>query len=172
MIYFAIADTAQVMISQNFGAQNEQRLEQFLKVTLYMTSLVSLLSILVLLFFNEPLIYMFIDDQGSDTTVIMATQFVYYVWPVFIFAGANMVISGYLTAIHLPFQSGMISLCRSLIFPALLLILLFMLFDNNRFLIALSIGESLTFLIALAYFIRHKPARAIAEDIINNAEQK
>jgi len=172
MFYFSIADTAQVMISQNFGAKNAPRLKQFLKITFFMTSLVSLLTILVLLFFNKSLIYMFLDEQGADATVTMAIEFVYYVWPVFIFAGANMVISGYLTAIHLPFQSGMVSLCRSLIFPASLLIVLFMLFTDNRFVIALPIGECLTFLIALAYFIRHKPDRAIAEEIAKNSSLK
>jgi putative MATE family efflux protein len=169
MVYFSISDTAQVMLSQNFGAQDAQRLRQFLKITFFMTSLVSLLTILVLLLFNESLIYMFLDEQGADATVKMAIEFVYYVWPVFIFAGANMVISGYLTAIHLPFQSAIVSLCRSLIFPASLLIVLFMLFADNRFVIALPIGECLTFLIALAYFIRHKPSRAIAEEIANNS---
>jgi putative MATE family efflux protein len=167
MIYFSIADTAQIMLSQNFGAQNAQRLKQYLKITFLMTSLVSLITILVLLFFNESLIYMFLDEQGADATATMAVEFVYYVWPVFIFAGANMVISGYLTAIHLPFQSGVVSLCRSLIFPASLLIVLFMLFTDNRFVIALPIGECLTFVIALAYFIRHKPTRAIVEEINN-----
>ncbi|MFT5760782.1 MAG: putative MATE family efflux protein [Alteromonadaceae bacterium] len=170
MIYFSIADTAQVMISQNFGAQNALRLKQFLKITFFMSNLVSLLTILILLFFNESLIYMFLSDQGTDATVTMAIEFVYYVWPVFIFAGANMVISAYLTAIHLPFQSGIVSLCRSLIFPASLLIVLFMLFADNRFVVALPIGECLTFLIALAYFIRHKPSRAIAEEIVKNSK--
>ncbi|UGA55705.1 MATE family efflux transporter [Vibrio sp. VB16] len=167
MVYFSIADTAQVMISQNFGAQNAQRLKEFLKITFFMTSVVSLLTILILLLFNESLIYMFLDDRGTEGTVAMAIEFVYYVWPMFIFAGANMTISGYLTAIHLPFQSGIVSLSRSLIFPASLLILLFVLFDDNRFVIALPVGECLTFIIALAYFIRHKPARAIAEEMVN-----
>ena len=163
MVYFSIADTAQVMISQNFGAQNSLRLKQFLQITFAMTSLVSLIMILVLLIFNESLITMFLEDQGSEETVMMAVEFVYYLWPVFIFAGANMTISAYLTAIHLPFQSGVVSLCRSLIFPASLLILLFMMFDDNRFVIAISIGECLTFIIALAYILRHNPERAITE---------
>jgi Na+-driven multidrug efflux pump len=55
MVYFSISDTAQVMISQNFGAQNALRLKQFLKITFFITSLISLLTILVLLCFNESL---------------------------------------------------------------------------------------------------------------------
>ncbi|GLS89305.1 MATE family efflux transporter [Psychromonas marina] len=168
MVYFSIADTAQVMISQNFGARNVARTKQLLATTLLVTSVVSVIAILILLCFNESLITMFLDDQGTEKTATMAIEFVYYMWPIFIFAGVNMAISGYLTAIHLPFQSGVVSICRSLIFPATLLITLFMLFDDNRFVIALPIGECLTFLIALAYFIRHKPERAIAEDHVKN----
>ncbi|WP_147395026.1 MATE family efflux transporter [Alginatibacterium sediminis] len=169
MIYFAIADTAQVMISQNFGAQNVQRLKQLLKICFAMTTIVSLLTIGVLLVFKEALIYTFLSDEGTQATVAIATTFVDYVWPMFIFAGANMIISGYLTAIHLPFQSGVISLCRSLIFPASLLVLFFILFDNNLFVIALPIGECITFLIAFAYFIRHQPQRAIDDDMAKNS---
>lgn len=168
MVYFSIADTAQVMISQNFGAKNTQRLKQLVSLTFLMSSLISTLAILILLCFNQSLIYMFLDDHGADATVALATEFVYYLWPLFIFAGANMTISGYLTAIHLPFQSGIVSLCRSLIFPALLLMLLFFLFEDNRFVIAIPIGECLTFLIAITYFLRHKPARAIADETAIN----
>jgi Na+-driven multidrug efflux pump len=168
MIYFAIADTAQVMISQNFGAQNVQRLKQLLKISFSMTTIISLLTIGVLLMFKHTLIYTFLSDEGTQATVAIATTFVDYVWPVFIFAGANMIISGYLTAIHLPFQSGVISLCRSLVFPASLLVLFFILFDNNLFVIALPIGECLTFSIAFAYYIRHQPQRAIDDDKAKN----
>ncbi len=83
----------------------------------------------------------------------------------------NMTISGYLTAIHLPFQSGVVSLCRSLIFPASLLIILFMMFDDNRFVTALPFGECLTFLVASVFYIRHKPERVIAKDILINGNK-
>jgi len=168
MVYFSIADTAQVMISQNFGAQNVARLKQLLATTFLMNGLVSAISILLLLCFNEQLITLFLDEQDAHTTATMAIEFVYYMWPIFIFAGVNMAISGYFTAIHLPFQSAVVSLCRSLIFPAILLITLFMLFDDNRFVIALPLGECLTFLIAIIYFTRHQPERAVAEDIAKN----
>lgn len=165
MIYFSISDTAQVMLSQNFGARNIQRLKRFLNITFVMSGIVSALFIFVLLYFNESLIYMFLDTQGAETTVSMAIDFIYYLWPVFVFAGINMTISGYLTAIHLPFQSGAVSICRSLIFPATLLVTLFFIFDDNRFVIALPIGELLTFVLAVVLYIRHQPERAIEDDI-------
>ena len=44
---------------------------------------------------------------------LLATELMAYVWPVFLFAGANMLISGYLTAIHHPFKSGLMSRARA-----------------------------------------------------------
>lgn len=163
MIYFSISDTAQVLLSQNFGARNRVRLNKFLAIAFTMTSIVSLATILVLLAFNESLIYMFVDAKGAETTVDLAVEFIYAIWPLFIFAGANMTISGYLTAIHLPFQSGVVSLCRSLIFPASLLVALFFLFTDNRFVIALPIGEFLTLILAIFFFSRHRPSKEIAK---------
>ena len=45
---------------------------------------------------------MFVEEESSEEMVAMAMEFVNYVWPLFLFAGTNMMISGYLTAIHRP----------------------------------------------------------------------
>jgi putative MATE family efflux protein len=163
MVFFSIGDTSQVMISQNYGARNSKRIKSFLKVAAANSALVSSLCIGVLLMYSEPLIYLFLKDEGSDATVALALQFVGYVWPLFLFVGINMLISGYLTAIHLAFQSAVVALCRSLILPATLMILFYLIFTDYQFVAALAVAEALTFILALAFFMRHKPKRAIAE---------
>jgi hypothetical protein len=52
---------------------------------------------------------------------------------------------------------------RSLVFPATLLFTLFYWFDDNRFVMALPIGELCTFLIAAVYFLRFKSEEVIVE---------
>ena len=94
----------------------------------------------------------------------LAAEFVTYVWPVFLFAGFNMLISGYLTAMHQPFQSGAVALSRSLILPAGLLILFYMLLSDYRFVAAVSVAEGITFVLAIALFLRHKPGKSIKGD--------
>jgi len=163
MVFFSVGDTSQVMISQNFGAKNATRIRQFLTVASANIVVVSLLVIFVLLNYSESLIRIFLADEGSDSTIALAQSFVGYIWPVFIFVGTNMLISGYLTAIHLPFQSAVVALCRSLILPAGLLLILFFIFSDYRFVVALSIAEAVTFLIAAVYFSRHRPVRAVEE---------
>lgn len=162
MIFFAVSDSSQVMISQNFGARNADRIRAFLKTAGSIIVFFSLVCIAVLLTASESLIYLFVDEQNSSETVALAKTFVNYVWPLFLFAGINMLISAYLTAIHLPFQSGLVALCRSLIFPASFLVLFFFLLSDYRFVVALSLAEGLTFVLALVLFLRHTPEKAIS----------
>jgi Na+-driven multidrug efflux pump len=163
MVFFAIGDTSQVMMSQNFGAKNIKRMNRFFLVAFANVLLTSALCIFLLLFFNESLILGFLSDEGSADALALATEFVGYVWPLFIFAGVNMLVASYLTALHLPFQSAVVALCRSLIFPSLLLTGLYFLISDYRFIYALPIGEALTFVLAMVYLVRHRPSRAIAE---------
>jgi putative MATE family efflux protein len=163
MIFFAIGDTSQVMISQNFGAKNAVRIRKFLTVAFINAMAISLLCITVLLQFNEPLIYWFLKDEGSEQTVALAVNFVQYVWPLFLFVGVNMLISGYLTAIHLAFQSGVVAICRSLLLPASFMIALYFIYVDYRFVAALAVAEAVTFVIAALFFWRHTPKRAIAD---------
>ena len=93
----------------------------------------------------------------------MALGFVSYVWPIFLFAGTNMLISGYLTAIHLPFQSGMVALCRSLVFPTAFLVILYLLVSDYRFVAAIPLAEFAAFMIALVCFFRHLPDKAVRD---------
>jgi Na+-driven multidrug efflux pump len=108
---------------------------------------------------------MFVDDQNSGETVALANSFITYVWPLFLFVGFNMLVSGYLTAIHLPFQSGLIALCRSLVFPASLLILFYFLLADNLFITALPVAEAISFVLAVAIFCRYTPAKVIRRNL-------
>lgn len=77
--------------------------------------------------------------------------------------GINVTTAAYLTALHLPFQSGMVALCRSLILPAGLALALFSSFGGFQFVMAVPLAEGLTFLLALFYYRRHAPDRAVAD---------
>ncbi|MFT6958871.1 MAG: putative MATE family efflux protein [Halieaceae bacterium] len=159
MMFFAISDTSQVMISQNFGARKAERISAFLKTASAIIALLSIVLIAVLTTSSETLINLFVDESNSLETVALANEFVTYVWPLFLFAGFNMLMSGYLTAIHLPLQSGIVALCRSLILPVGFGVLFYFVWSDYYFVLALSIAEGLTFVLALSIFLRHRPAR-------------
>jgi Na+-driven multidrug efflux pump len=101
----------------------------------------------------------YIERDGE--TLALALEFVAYIWPVFIFAGFTMWISGYLKAVHLPFQSALVASCRSLIMPAGFLILFYMMLSDYRFVAAISAAEAISFVIEVTLFIYHTPTNII-----------
>jgi putative MATE family efflux protein len=163
MAYFAISDSIQVIISQNYGARNPQRIRAFLRTAGIMIVGVSAGIISLLIVGSESLIGLFIDIERDSETLVLALEFVAYVWPVFIFAGFTMLISGYLTAVHLPFQSALVASCRSLIMPAGLLVLFYMLLADYRFVAAISVAEAISFVIAVTLYLYHTPNSIIRE---------
>ncbi|MCP4131012.1 MAG: MATE family efflux transporter [bacterium] len=161
MVFFSISDTSQVMISQNYGAKNTLRIQQFLNAAFVNIALVSVLCILILTSYNKSLIMLFLKPEGTARTVALAQEFIAYIWPLFLFAGINMLFTGYLTAIHLPFQSGVVAICRSLVLPAGFLMILYSVFNDYRFVMALPVSECVTFLMGTWLFLRHRPRLAI-----------
>jgi len=157
MMFFAISDTIQVMISQNFGAGKDDRIRGFLETACYAIVVSGLVFILILTTASEPLIYLFVDEKNTIQMVTLATELVDYVWPLFLFAGFNILISGYLTAIHLPFQSGLVAASHGLVFPACFLLLFYYLMPDHHFVAALPVAEGFTFVLALVIFLRHRP---------------
>ena len=163
MMFFAVSDTVQVMISQNFGARNAARMAAFLKTAAGAIAMLNAIFITVLLAASEPIIRLFVDDRDSAATVALATEFVTYIWPLFLFVSVNVLLSGYLTAIHRPLQSVAVALCRSLILPTAFLALAYWLLSDKRFVVALPVAEATASVLALALFLRHLPARVAKE---------
>ena len=161
MVFFSVADASQVLISQNFGARNQQRIKRFLWVAQGYVVTVSATLILLLLMQGKGLIGLFIEPEESIKTLQLAEKFVSLIWPVFLFAGTNMLISGYLTAMHHPYQSAILAISRSLVLPVVLLLVLSQLLEGYLFVIALPVAELLTFVLAMGLFLRHKPAEVI-----------
>ena len=161
MVFFSVSETIGVMVSQNYGARNAKRIGAFLVTAGGTIAVVSAAFIALLLTASKPMILLFVDERDSAEMVAIATDIVTYVWPLFLFAGANMLISGYLTAIQRPFQSGVVALSRSLVCPAVFLLLGYYLLADYRFVAALPVAEGVTTILALGLFLRHLPRKAV-----------
>ena len=163
MIYFSISDSIQVMISQNFGAKKRERIHAFFTTACLFIAGFSLIFIFTLMVGSETLIGLFINTEENTETVQLALEFFSYIWPLFIFAGFNMLISGYLTAVHLPFQSAVVATSRSLIMPIGFLILFYMLLSDYRFVAAISLAEAVSFVLAVTLYISFSPKKIVPE---------
>ena len=151
MISFGISDSLQPIISKNFGAKEDKRIEDFLKIAFLTTGFVGFLMIILILFIPEQLSNIFLEDSNFETKQIVL-DFSKFIWIAFLFNGANLILSAYFTAVHKPLESIFIAISRSLIFPVIFIATLLFVFDKNGIFLAIAMAEAVTFIIAIILF--------------------
>ena len=127
----------------------------------YMYLIYLSLMILAMVVFPEFLVGVFLKE-GEDRTLGIAVEFMFYLWPAFLFNGFNILLSAYLTAMQKPLESTFIAFSRGLTMPALFLLLLPIWFGDIGIFLAMPFAEGVTFLLALFFFKRNMPASLIA----------
>ncbi|WP_298694881.1 MATE family efflux transporter [uncultured Sulfuricurvum sp.] len=163
MISFGISDSLQPIISKNFGAKENKRIEEFLKLAFITTSLVGVVMILLLIFIPNTLANIFLEDTNYKTKQIVLS-FATFIWIAFLFDGMNLVISAYFTAIHKPLHSMIIAVSRSFIFPVFFIFTLPFFFDLNGIFMAIPMAEFITFIIAATLFKKFSPEKIIDKE--------
>ena len=160
MISFGISDSLQPIISKNFGAKKNKRIEEFLKLAFITTGLVGAVMILLIIFTPNTLANIFLEDNNYKTKEIVLS-FATFIWIAFLFDGFNLVISAYLTAIHKPLASMIIALSRSFILPVFFIFTLPLLFDLDGIFMVIPMAEFVTFIIAVILYRRYSPNKII-----------
>ncbi|MHA7879628.1 MAG: MATE family efflux transporter [Saccharospirillum sp.] len=156
MMVFSIGDAGGVFVSQNFGARQLQRIQRFLLISALNALIIAVVSIYLLVGFTHALVAAFLNSQ--ETVVIeMTASLLRLVWPMFAVNGLTIIVTSYLTALHLPVASATIAVSRGLILPSLLLVMLFVFFPQWPFIIAIPIAEGLTFALAMVFLWRYFP---------------
>ena len=160
MISFGISDSLQPIISKNFGAKENKRIEEFLKLAFVTTGLVGIVMILLIIFTPNTLANLFLEDNNYKTKEIVLS-FATFIWIAFLFNGVNLVISAYLTAIHKPLASMIIAISRSFILPLFFIFTLPFFFDLDGIFMAIPMAEFVTFIIAVILYRRFSPNKII-----------
>ncbi|MDY0327853.1 MAG: MATE family efflux transporter [Arcobacteraceae bacterium] len=156
MISFGISDSLQPIISKNFGAKENKRIEEFLKIAFITVGLVGFIMIFLIIFTPNSLANVFLEDTNYKTKEIVL-NFAMFIWIAFLFNGVNLVISAYLTAIHKPLYSMIIAISRSFIFPVISIFILPFLFETQGIFLAIPMAEFITFIIAIVLYKRFSP---------------
>jgi putative MATE family efflux protein len=164
MISFGISDSLQPIISKNFGAKENKRIEEFLKLAFITTGLVGIVMILLIIFTPNTLANIFLEDTNYKTKQIVLS-FATFIWIAFLFNGINLVISAYLTAIHKPLASMIIAVSRSFIFPIFFIFTLAFFFDLDGIFMAIPMAEFMTFIIAVILFKNFSPRKIIYKEV-------
>lgn len=160
MMTFSIGDAEGIFISQNYGAGRLDRIRRFLLISIILALLISSISIWLLLCHTNMLVSAFLN-AGDQDVVHLTVGLLRLFWPVFAVSGLSLVITSYLTALHLPVQSSIIALSRSLVLPVLLLLTFFHAFPRLPFILAIPLAEMTTFVLALFFLARYFPNQAL-----------
>lgn len=157
MTLYAISDSVTPLISVNYGGRREDRIRSFLTIARIAGLIVSAGCFLLLTFFAEELVFLFLRDRASQAFEI-GCEFAGYIRFGFFFFGFNMINSAWMTAVHRPVESLLISGARALVFPVLFLMILPVFFDMYGMYTAVPVAEAATLLISgiMIFYLRAK----------------
>ncbi len=145
----SIAQSAQPIISYNYGAGRWDRVRKTLSISVRAAVLSSLVSIIAFTLFPQYLVHLFIAD--SDPAAHIAIEGFPYFAAGFLFFILNLVAIGYLQSIEKVAASTIFALLRGVVFlfPAFLLLPEVM--DVKGMWLALPLSELLTFIVVVGY---------------------
>lgn len=123
MAMYGILDSMQPAVSYNVGAGNKDRVKSFFHLCAGTTAAFSIIYLCVMLLFPEQLAQLFLKDEGNDVLALTVHAIQLYA-PAYLVLWINMIIGSFLTAMDHAKESLRIMLLRSLILPAICLVLL------------------------------------------------
>jgi Na+-driven multidrug efflux pump len=151
----SIAQSAQPIISYNYGAGRWDRVHRTLAISVRAAVISSLFSIIAFTLFPEQLVHLFIAD--SDPAAQIAIEGFPYFATGFMFFILNLVAIGYLQSIEKVAASIIFALLRGVVFLFPAFLLLPQVMDVKGMWLALPLSEVLTFAVILIYFLINKP---------------
>jgi Na+-driven multidrug efflux pump len=161
LIFYGVAEGVVPLISVNLGGRKPDRIGQFLALAIGFSTVIGTFLALSFLIWPDQLIGIFLQEVDPDISPL-ALNVIAVIWPVFIFAGANIAISAYFTGMHCAVQSSIIALMRSLILPIGLIFVFWNWFGVIGVFYALPIAEMLTFILCCILLYPRLPSKLIA----------
>ena len=145
----SIAQSAQPIISYNYGAGRWDRVHRTLAISVRAAVLSSLFSIIAFTLFPQHMVHLFIAD--SDPAAQIAIEGFPYFATGFLFFILNLVAIGYLQSIEKVAASTIFALLRGVVFLFPAFLLLPQVMGVEGMWLALPLSELLTFVVVLGY---------------------
>jgi Na+-driven multidrug efflux pump len=161
MLGYGVADALHPLVSRHYGAGEVQRIRQLLWLAFGVVQVAGWLLVAVLLLAGEYWVRLMLGDAGLEVLPAVKGMLA-VIWPLFLMNSTNVVLSCYLTAIQRPLPSLLLSMCRGLLLPLLLLSAVFYWLPQQPVVLALPLAELLALILAVALFWRHKPSQLAA----------
>lgn len=158
MVYNAIAQSAQPIISYNFGLNNRVRVLKALRLSVKTALLCGIFFFASTLLFSEQIVSLFIDKSYHAHTLAV------YGMPYFafgyIFFAVNMVGIGYYQSVEQAKRATCITLLRGVVFMLLTFTLLPIMLDVKGIWLAVPLAEILTLVLIGGIYIKGRLVRS------------
>ncbi len=145
MVLFGIADGVRPIISYNFGAENNHRVNKILNSSVIVNIAIGAIICIVMVAFSKPLINIFLKDGKEVLEMATIGAKIYGI--AFLFNGINILISSYFTAIDDPKSSIIIAMSRGIVFIFVGIVILPYIFGVNGIWMTIVFAELITILL-------------------------
>ena len=145
MVLFGISDGIRPIISYNFGAENENRVNKTLKISIIVNIIIGAIIFIVMSTFSKQLIEIFLKDGKYVVEIASTGAKIYGI--AFLFNGTNILISSYFTAIDDPKTSIIVAMSRGIVFILIGIVILPYIFGINGIWMTIVFADIITILL-------------------------
>ncbi|WIH82249.1 MATE family efflux transporter [Brachyspira pilosicoli] len=156
MLAYSIGEALEPLVSVSYGAKNKNRMKDFLKISIFLISIISILISIVLLINPSSLVKMLLQDIDVKTFE-EANFFVRASIPTFIGVGINIIMSAYYTSVQKAGASAIVAALRSTILPIALVLTLPNIIGFLGLILVLPISEVSTLIVSVMLYKNRKP---------------
>lgn len=145
MVLFGISDGIRPIISYNFGAENENRVNKTLKISIIVNIIIGAIIFIVMATLSKQLIEIFLKDGKYVVEIASTGAKIYGI--AFLFNGTNILISSFFTAIDDPKNSIIVAMSRGIVFILIGIVILPYIFGINGIWITIVFADIMTILL-------------------------
>ncbi|WP_157149531.1 MATE family efflux transporter [Brachyspira pilosicoli] len=156
MLAYSIGEALEPLVSVSYGAKNKNRMKDFLKISIFLISIISILISIVLLINPSSLVKMLLQDVDVKTFE-EANFFVRASISTFIGVGINIIMSAYYTSVQKAGASAIVAALRSTILPIALVLTLPNIIGFLGLILVLPISEVATLIVSALLYKKRKP---------------
>lgn len=150
----SIAESAQPIISYNYGLGNNERVQQTLLISVRTGVVSSLLSIVAFTLFPQVLVHLFIGAE--DPAALIAIEGFPYFAAGFLFFILNLIAIGYFQSIEKVVPATLFAILRGALFMIPSFLLLPQWLGSEGMWLAVPLSEALTFVVVVTYFVANR----------------
>lgn len=150
----SIAESAQPIISYNYGSGNNERVQQTLSISVRTGVVSSLLSIVAFTLFPQALVHLFI--AADDPAALIAIEGFPYFATGFLFFILNLIAIGYFQSIEKVVPATLFAILRGALFMIPSFLLLPQWLGSEGMWLAVPLSEALTFVVVVTYFVANR----------------